>query len=702
MKREELVERLLGNAEFVEHWTNKWSDLLQVNSKWLGKDGAEIFHEWIAQAIASNMPYDHFAAEILGSSGTTYDTPPAAYYKILRKPEELMENTTQLFLGIRFNCNKCHDHPFERWTQSNYWELSAFFAQVGRKDVPGSPRMPQTEIVEGAPAPPTYNEEIYDLDTGDVVGPRGGIVAPEFPYEHKGGTLASAKSRRAQLTAWLTSRDNPYFARSFVNRLWSYFLGVGFIDPVDDIRAGNPSTNPELLDRLTADFIESGFDVRKLMRLIVTSRVYQHSIQSDRWNEDDTTSFSHALARRLPAETLFDAIHLATGSPVRVPGVRHGTRAASFLDPTVKSPDGFLEIFGRPPRESACECERVSGMSLGQALSLVNGDTVSETIRDPQNLITDLVTVEPDNRQVVEELFISFLARRPTEPELEQLTATLAPNPQNAESLRPDDRKTLEERFQAWLATQAVASWQPLEAGVLRSEGGATFQRLEDGSVLVTGTASDKDVYTISAFTPLEAITGVRLEVLPDDSLPAKGPGRADNGNLVLSEVRAFAASAKDPAQAKAIALQNATADFSQDNMPVAQAIDGDPAKGWAIAPRFGAAHEAIFEAKEDAGFAGGTLVTFTLEQAHGSKHTIGRLRLSVTASPRPIRFNTLPAPITAALLKPPAERTPQEQGLLLDRYLGQDGEMREKIRLANAQDIAWALANSPAFIFNR
>ena len=234
-------------------------------------------------------------------------------------------------------------------------------------------------------------------------------AAPGFPYTHE-GKGAKDGSRRALVSNWITSEKNPYFARSFVNRLWSYFFGIGIIDPVDDIRASNPPSNPELLDRLTADFIASGFDARRIMRLIATSRTYQHSVETNKWNEDDNVNFSHALARRLPAETLFDAIHKASGSLTRLPGQRPGIRAVELPGPEVKLGDNFLDLFGRPPRESACECERGSGMSLGQALNLVNGPTFAGAINDPANAIAALASTEKDDRKLIEEMFLSFLS----------------------------------------------------------------------------------------------------------------------------------------------------------------------------------------------------------------------------------------------------------------------------------------------------
>ena len=270
---------------------------------------------WIKQSVAANKPYDELVREVLTASGSTLDNPPAAYYKILRDPAALMENTTHLFLAVRFNCNKCHDHPFERWTQNQYYELAAYFAQIGRKEaaefrgkkIGGS-------AVEGAKP---LVEVVFDTGAGEIKHDRTGqTTAPAFPYRHE-DVLAPERSRREQLAHWITSSQNQYFARSYVNRLWGYLFGTGIIEPIDDIRAGNPPTNPELLDALEEDFVEHQFDVQHMLRTICKSRAYQHSIVTNRWNEDDTINYSHAIARRLPAEVLFDTIYRAAGSQSR-------------------------------------------------------------------------------------------------------------------------------------------------------------------------------------------------------------------------------------------------------------------------------------------------------------------------------------------------------------------------------------------------
>jgi hypothetical protein len=718
-KRDELIDRLVGSHEYVENWTNKWADLLQVNRKFLGEEGAWAFRNWIRQAMAANTPYDQFVYTILTASGSTIDNPPASYYKVLRDPGDTMENTTQLFLAVRFNCNKCHDHPFERWTQDQYYHLAAYFAQVGRKPAPEFAGRAIGGTAVEQPLP--LVEVVYDQGGGDVNHVRTGqVAAPKFPYEYPGQATGDA-SRREQLARWITAKENPYFAKSYVNRVWGYLLGAGIIEPLDDIRAGNPPTNPVLLDWLTQEFISSGFDVRHLFRTICKSRVYQHSLVTNAWNQDDEINYSHALARRLPAETLFDALHRATGSSIHLPGVPAGFLATQLPDSGAQTEDDFLSLFGKPPRESACECERSTGVMLGQALNLVNGPTIAHAIADPTNRITKLVGSEQDDAKVVEEIFLLVLCRPPSEREvtaaLETIAAEKAEQEKAIATLTSFQRDELPKRQAEWEQSQAPPAWTMLAPTALASAGGATLAGQPDGSVLVSGNAPPTDTYTFTAATDLAGITGLRVEVLPDDRLPAKGPGRAANGNFVLNEVRLMAAPAADAAKAAPVGLQNGQATFAQQGFPASLAIDGNDqaSSGWAVSPRFGQPHTAVFETTADVGAAGGTVLSLSLPQNFGGQHTIGRFRISVTTSKRPLHLEGPPAPIAAILAIAPDARTPEQKAQLASHYSTLDPELArlraaaadaekqpDAYRLLGAQDLAWALLNSPAFLFNR
>jgi len=624
-----------------------------------------------------------------------------------------------LFLAVRFNCNKCHDHPFERWTQDQYYSMAAYFAHVGRKPAPefAGRSIAGTAVEQALP----LVEVVYEQGTGEVTHERTGKVAPpSFPYTYPGAEAAqTAPSRRDQLARWITSKDNPYFAKSYVNRIWSYLLGMGIIEPIDDIRAGNPPTNPELLDRLTADFIGGGFNVRELFREICKSRVYQQSLATNKWNQDDEVNFSHAMARRLPAETLYDAVHTATGSRPRLPGVPEGFLASQLPDSGVELADGFLSLFGRPPRESACECERSTGVMLGQALNLVNGPTIAEAISDPQNRITSLVASQPDDVKLIEELFVSILDRFPQPEESAAGVAAITAAKDELDGLQAKlatfEREQLPARQAEWEKQQQPVVWTPLDVVAATSAGGATLARQADGSITASGASPETDQYTILATTKLTGLTALRLEAMTDPSLPAGGPGRAANGNFVLGNLRVSAAPAADLATGKVVALNGGIADFSQEGYPATAAIDADPKSGWAVSTQPGKTHVAIFETGEDLGTAGGTVLSLVLDQPYGQQHTIGRVRLSATTAKRPVMLDTLPVQVAEILAVAPTARSADQQTALTTFYHTQDAEwtrlsatveaarqVHAQYRLQGAQDVAWALINSPAFLFNR
>jgi len=366
--------------------------------------------------VAENKPYDQLVREILTARGSTYENPAANFFVVASQPKVAMETTTQLFLGVRMVCAQCHDHPFEQWTQKNYYELASFFARVGVKD--------GTDIQE---------KVVFESrDEGEVNHPKTGrVVAPRFPFAQPAHFSPEA-GRRQALAEWLTSQHNPYFAKAIANRVWSYFFGRGIIDPVDDIRTSNPPSNPALLDALTRDFVQHNFDLQYLMRTIVRSRTYQLSFRTNEWNQDDAVNYSHALPRRLTAEELMDAISMATGSRIHFKEVPKEFRAQELPDSKVGM-GGFLDLFGRPQRETPCECERRNDLSLGQALNLINGATVADAIADPSGRIARLVLAGATDRELIEDLYLASWNRPPGAAEIERAREYLAAGPNRAE-----------------------------------------------------------------------------------------------------------------------------------------------------------------------------------------------------------------------------------------------------------------------------
>lgn len=718
-KRDALIDQLVGSKAYIEHWTNKWADMLQVNRKFLGEEGSVALRDWIKDAVASNKPYDQFAREVITANGSTIENPPAAYFKVIRDPETLMENTTHLFLAVRFNCNKCHDHPFERWTQDQYYQLAAYFAQIGRKeDQAFAGQRIGGSAVEGAQP---LVEVIYNSGSGEQTHLRTGKqTPPQFPYAHNDVT-PNVPDRRQQLAQWIASKDNQYFAKSYANRMWGYLTGVGLIEPIDDIRAGNPPSNPQLLDALTNDFVSHGFDVQHLVRTICKSRTYQLSVKTNEWNADDLVNYSHALPRRLPAETLFDAVHLATGSTPRIGGVSVGLRAAEL--PDAGATDPFLEDFGRPVRESACECERSSGMVLGPVMKLINGPTVANAISDGNNALSKLVSTEQDDTKVVEEVFLRFLGRKPSKYEVELGIDALKDAAQAAKDAAGQDAAELTEYTKALDAKQAEwetavggpVEWTALDFEEMKSDAGATFQKRDDKSVFVGGPLA-MDIYHLKATTNLSGITGIKLEALADDALGGKGPGRTPHGNFVVNEMKVSWAPKADPSKLTAVPFATAKAAYSQPGYDVAGLVDDNEGSGWAINGQEGRDHIATTETRAPFGDAGENIVQIDLVQKFADgKHALGKFRISVTRSPRPATGTMLPENITAALKKPAGERADADRQLIMNHYRATDAKYQALVtraqqsaaqagssRLTGVQDLAWALINSPAFLFNR
>jgi hypothetical protein len=406
-KRARLIDSLLERSEYADFWTLKWSDVFRSSRKAIQVKGTHVFQHWLREHIVKNTGFDAVVREMLTASGSTFANPPANYYRIARDPQNLAETTVQLFFGIRMQCAKCHNHPFERWTQDDYYSTAAFFARVRhKKDAmePGAnPQTPGAEIV-------------YDGRSGEVTQPRTGqLMKPKF----MGGAvpvIPPGKDRRQVLADWLASGANPFFAKSVANRIWYHLCGKGIVDPVDDFRDSNPSANDELLDALAKDFVASKFDVKHLIRVIMNSRTYQLSARGNEFNKDDTKYFSHAVTKLLTAEQLLDALCTVTEVSEKFTGLPLGTRAVQLPDGDINHP--FLKTFGQPARELACECERESDSNLAQALQLINGPTVNEKLRNANNRIGRLLKAKMSDADLLNDLYLSTLSRPPEQNEM--------------------------------------------------------------------------------------------------------------------------------------------------------------------------------------------------------------------------------------------------------------------------------------------
>ncbi len=361
--------------------------------------GAYVFHRWIRECLERGLPMDELVRHLLTSEGSTFRNPAANYYRISPDPESAVETTAQLFLGVRIQCAKCHNHPFERWTQDDYYGFAAYFSQIARK----RGNLPDEEVVYATGA-----GEVRQPRTGRTMKPKA-LGGPELDG-------SPAQDRRTHLAAWLSRPDNPFFAKSLVNRIWFHLIGRGIVEPVDDFRDSNPACNDELLDGLTAEFVKNGYNLKKLIRSILHSRTYQLSATTNPLNADDSLYFSHAQTKLLSAEVLLDAISAVTGTTTSFDGLPRGARATQIPDGKMENP--FLKTFGRPARELACECERESESNLSQALQLIGGATVNGKLRDDNGRMAGLAKSGNPPAQVARELYAVALCREPTAVEL--------------------------------------------------------------------------------------------------------------------------------------------------------------------------------------------------------------------------------------------------------------------------------------------
>jgi hypothetical protein len=412
-KRQKLVDAVLARPEYVDYWTLKWGDLLRNSRDKLGDKGMWSFYNWLRASFRENKPVDQLARELVTAQGSTYTVGPANFFRVARTPADLAETTSQVFLGIRLACAKCHHHPFEKWSQDDYWQMAAFFSRVGLKNSDEFGIFGQEQVVR-------VNA------SGEVSNPRTGKQMMPAPLD--GEPTDDAVDRRRALAGWLTGPQNGHFSRNIVNRYWGYLMGRGIVDPVDDMRVTNPPSNPELLDALAREFTEHKFDLKHLLRTIMTSEVYQLSSQPTRDNRQDEVFFTKYTLKRMAAEELLDAINFATGAAEKFPNLPLGMRAVQLPDPGVQSP--FLDIFGRPPREIACECERQAEPNMAQALHLMNGDFVQGKIAAPQGRLAKLLAANKPEPEIVDELYLVTFSRPPTPAELAQGQALVqkAPN----------------------------------------------------------------------------------------------------------------------------------------------------------------------------------------------------------------------------------------------------------------------------------
>jgi hypothetical protein len=402
-RRARLVDELLERPEFADYWALQWADLLRVDRQALGSKRAYSYYRWLRESFAANKPLDRMVRELVTAEGPLQESGPAAFYQAVPRPGDRASTLAQVFLGMRLACAECHHHPFDRWAQADYYGLAAYFTPLG---------------VRGGP----LGEELTVEGPSQAQNPRTGEAVPAHVLD-AASPAARPGDGREELARWLTAPDNPWFARNVANRVWAHFLGRGLVEPVDDVRATNPPTNPELLDALAQHLVREHYDLRQLIRFVTTSRVYQLSSRPNATNERDEQNYSRALLKRIGAEVLLDMVCQTTGVPEKFPGVPAGYRAVQLWDS--KTSHYFLKLFGRPARASACACERGEVPSISQVLHLLNGPEIHAKLAHDGGSVARMVRVQADDRALVEELFLTFDSRFPTAAERDAAVAYL-------------------------------------------------------------------------------------------------------------------------------------------------------------------------------------------------------------------------------------------------------------------------------------
>jgi hypothetical protein len=420
-KYDKLIDELVDSPEFAYYFANKWADILRVKrgQNQQGRAyGTFAFHAWIREALAADKPYDEFARDILTAVGDESQSPPTVWYKDIQTADQFVDNVSQVFLGTRMQCAQCHHHPYERYSQDDYWGLAAYFGRVNRKNIttPGQQNQGQNQ-----------RQFIYTRPTGNVVNKRTNKPAVMKPLDGDPVTADREEDPRNKLADWLTDAKNPFFARAVANRYWAHFFGKGIVDPLDDMRVTNPPSNPELLDALAKELVDHKYSLKHLVKVIAKSQTYRLSSTPNEFNKHDRQSFARYYPKRMTAEVIFDAVSQVTNSPTPFPGLpsdAHAPRRAIML-PDESFASYFLDVFGRPQRISACECERVAEANLAQVLHLLNSEEVQQKLsRDGARADQMAKDARPDSEKV-EELFLWALGTKPSPEKLDKALSVL-------------------------------------------------------------------------------------------------------------------------------------------------------------------------------------------------------------------------------------------------------------------------------------
>ena len=436
-KRDQLVEMLLTRKEFVDYWTYRWCDVFLVNGKRLRPDAVKAYYRWIRQHIHENNPWDQIVREVVTARGFSLDNGETNFYALHQSPEEMAENVSQAFLGLSIGCAKCHNHPLEKWTNDQYYAMANLFARVRVKGWGGDGRSGDGK------------RTLFVANTGELSQPLTGRPQPPAPLDAEPLSFDDTRDRREYLAEWITAADNPYFSRAVVNRIWANFLGIGLVEPIDDLRVSNPASNDELLTALTVHLVENNFDLKSLMRVILQSETYQRCSAPYGNNDQDTRFYARYYPRRLMAEVLLDAISQVTKVPTEFKQIGYdgadfedtkdyplGTRAIELFDSAVVSE--FLSKFGRNNRDIVCECERSNKPSMVQVLHISNGDTINTKLKSESSCVATALD-EDELGRIIERAYLSSLSRYPSASERDRLLAILDETPDEEKKVALED-----------------------------------------------------------------------------------------------------------------------------------------------------------------------------------------------------------------------------------------------------------------------
>ena len=414
-KRDKLVDKIVETPEYAYFFANKWADILRVKRRNLPDRayGTFAFHNWIREAVASDKPYDEFVRDIICAVGDESKSPATVWYKEVKTPENFVDDVSQVFLGQRLACANCHHHPYERWSQDDYWGVAAFFSRVGTKAVPVPGKLNQNQQ--------NQKQILFVKANGNVQNKRTGQNSPMKPLDGQPMNSPAEEDPRQKFADWMTSPTNPFFAKAVANRYWAHFFGRGIVDPLDDMRVTNPPSNPELLEGLAQTLVDNKYSLKSLVKTICKSRTYQLSAQPNDFNATDRQSFARYYPKRLQAEVLFDAVCKLTDSSSAFPGLPTDKFAPSraIMLPDESFASYFLDVTGRPQRISACECERVNEASLAMTLHLLNSQEVQDKLARVGGRADQLVKDPRPDREKVTELFLLAVGSKPSKDKLD-------------------------------------------------------------------------------------------------------------------------------------------------------------------------------------------------------------------------------------------------------------------------------------------